>query len=144
MIGQAFSQQTIKTHLLRLEKGEELVSSLTEYITQNQIKLGMISGIGATDKFQLGLFNPQTKAYLSTEYQTPVEITSLLGNCSTMNGETYLHLHANMGDEQNQVLGGHLNYAWISATAEIIIQEIDGEVDRFFSEEIGLNLLKLT
>ena len=36
----------------------------------------------------------------------------------------------------------HLNRAIISATAEIQIQVIDGEIGREFSDEIGLNLFK--
>ena len=40
------------------------------------------------------------------------------------------------------VHGGHLNRAIISATAEIQIQVIDGEIGREFSQEIGLNLFK--
>ena len=33
--------------------------------------------------------------------------------------------------------------AIVSATCEMVIQVINGQVDRYFDEEIGLNLLKL-
>ena len=46
------------------------------------------------------------------------------------------------GDSEGHVFGGHLNRAIVSATCEMIINIIDGEVDRYHDEEIGLNLFK--
>ena len=59
-----------------------------------------------------------------------------------MNGEFYSHLHMSAGDDKGQVFGGHLNKAIVSATCEMIINIIDGTVDREYNEEIGLNLFK--
>ncbi len=50
-----------------------------------------------------------------------------------MNGETYLHLHINIADTKQNTFGGHLTSAVVSATLEVIIDVIDGEVDRKFS-----------
>ena len=44
---------------------------------------------------------------------------------------------------RDRVKGGHLVRANISATGEIFIQKIAGEVGRRFDEEIGLNLLDI-
>ena len=46
------------------------------------------------------------------------------------------------GDARGNVVGGHLNSALVSATAEIVITVINGYVSREFSNEIGLNLIK--
>ena len=45
-------------------------------------------------------------------------------------------------NEKGQTVGGHLNSARISATCEMFIYIIDGEVDRFKDESTGLNLFK--
>ena len=47
-----------------------------------------------------------------------------------------------VGDVEGRVYGGHLNKAVVSATCEMVIDIIDGAVERKFSDEIGLNLFK--
>ena len=59
-----------------------------------------------------------------------------------MDGEYYSHIHFSAGNENGEVFGGHLNKAVVSATCEMIINIIDGVVDRKFDEDIGLNLFK--
>lgn len=129
-------------YVVRIEKGEELVETLKNFCRKEEIKLGTISGIGASNKITLGLFKTDTKEYVSNEYQGDYEITSLLGNISRKDGEIYLHLHANIADIDGKVKGGHLSLAVISATFETVIEKVDGEVDRYFDEEIGLNLFE--
>ena len=59
-----------------------------------------------------------------------------------MDGEVYLHMHVNLGNDEHKSFAGHLNSAFVSATVEVIIDAFEGEVDRKFSDEIGLNLLR--
>ena len=106
------------------------------------IRLASVSGLGAVNDFTVGVFNTETKVYGSNRFQGPYEIVSLTGTIDTMDGKFYTHLHMSAGNAQGQVFGGHLNRAVISATCEMIVTVIDGQVDRQFSEEIGLNLLK--
>ncbi len=129
-------------YVVRLEKGEEVVESIKTLCQEEGIKLGIISGIGAANKAVIGLFETSTKEYHSKELTGDMEITSLVGNISQMGGEVYLHIHINLADEKNNVFGGHLTSAVISATGEIFIDVVEGAVDRQFSEEIGLNLFK--
>lgn len=129
--------------VVRVDKGEEIVETLKRLCQELSIKLGTVSGIGAVNKATIGLFETGTKKYHSTELTGDFEIACLSGNISTMKGETYLHLHVSLSDANYQTFGGHLNSAVVSATGEIIIDVIDGEIDRQFSEEIGLNLVKI-
>ena len=59
-----------------------------------------------------------------------------------MDGEYYAHLHMSAGNEKGEVFGGHLNRAMISATCELVIQVVDGTVERRFDPEIGLNVFR--
>ncbi|HIH29626.1 MAG TPA: DNA-binding protein, partial [Thermoplasmata archaeon] len=94
--------------IVRIDKGEELVDSLKTICKKLDIKLGSIYGLGATEKVTVGLMNTKTKKYQSKEFTGDHEITSLLGNITTMNGEVYLHLHITIGNVEHKTMGGHL------------------------------------
>jgi len=130
-------------YIVRIDKGEEIVGTIKQFCTEQSIKLGLVSGLGAVNEATIGLFETATKKYHSTVLSGDFEIASLTGNITTMNGEVYLHFHACISDDKYMTYGGHLNSAVVSATAEIIIIDFNGEVDREFNDEIGLNLLKL-
>ena len=129
------------TYVVRLNRGEEVIEELKKLCKEEDIKLAEITGLGASNLVEIGVFNPGTKEYNTKVFEGMFEITSLVGNATRKDGEVYLHIHINFGDENGAVLGGHLVQAKISATSEIIVREIPGEVGRALSEEIGLNLL---
>ncbi len=129
-------------YVVRLNKGEEVVASLKELCKNEDIKLAEITGLGASNLVEIGIFNVNTKEYNTKVFEGMFEITSLVGNATRKDGEVYLHIHINFGDESGNVKGGHLVQSKISATSEIIVRKIDGEVGRKLSSEIGLNLLE--
>ena len=127
--------------VVRLNKGENVIESLKELCKKEDILLAEITGLGASDKVEIGVFNVNTKEYKTKVFEGMFEITSLVGNVTRKEGEVYLHIHINFGNEDGVVFGGHLVESRISATSEIIVRKIDGNVGRKLSEEIGLNLL---
>lgn len=130
--------------IVRIDRGEEVVSSLKQVCVENNIKAGIISGIGAANKAEIGVYNPETKAYKKEEITGNNEITSLLGNISEMNGEIYLHLHITLVNEDFKTIGGHLNSAFVGGTLEAVIEVLSGEeLNRERDEQIGLNLLAI-
>ena len=130
------------TFVVRLDKGEEIIETLKKFCQENNIKLASFSGIGATNKVTIGFFETGKKKYHSKEFIGDFEIAPLVGNISTKDGETYIHAHINISSPNYTAFAGHLNFAIVSATCEIFINIIDGELDREFSDEIGLNLFK--
>jgi len=129
-------------YVIRIDKGEEVITTLKSLCDSENILLGSVSAIGATNNVEMGLFDTTSKVYHSRKMECPLEITSLVGNISRKDGEVYLHLHINVADEEGHVYGGHLNSCIISATCEMIVSVIDGSVNRKLSEEIGLNLFE--
>ena len=130
------------SYVVRINKGEEIVEKLKELCEKEDIKVAEITGIGASNLVEIGLFNVNTKEYKTTTFEGMFEITSLIGNATRKDGEVYLHLHINFSDETGNTKGGHLVRCNISATSEIIVNKIEGNVDRKLSDEIGLNLMK--
>ena len=130
------------SYVIRINKGEEIVERLKELCEKEDIKVAEITGLGASNLVEIGLFNVNTKEYKTTTFEGMFEITSLIGNATRKDGEVYLHLHINFSDETGNTKGGHLVRCNISATSEIIVNKIEGNVDRKLSDEIGLNLMK--
>ena len=127
------------TVVLRLDKNDEITASVIEVAKKENIKLASVTGIGATDNVTVGVFDLDKKAYDKFTFTGNREITSLVGNINTMNGEEYCHLHITLAGEKGTVTGGHLLNAVISLTSEIFINIIDGNVDRKKNEELGIN-----
>lgn len=136
-------QRFEQTIIVRMDKGEDVVEQVKNVALKEKIKLASISALGAINEFTVGVFKTKEKKYYANEFKSDFEIVSLTGTINTMNDEYYSHMHLSAGNDQGQVFGGHLNKAIVSATCEMVIQIINGEVDRYFDEEVGLNLLKL-
>jgi predicted DNA-binding protein with PD1-like motif len=127
------------TVIARLDKGEEILEQLEVIARKEDIKLASVSALGATNDITVGVFRTGEKKYYANQFTGDMEIVSLTGTVSTMDGKYYAHLHMSAGDDKGHVFGGHLNRAVISATCEMVIRIIDGQVDREFNEAVGLN-----
>ena len=132
------------TKIMRIDPNEEILEQLNKIAKEENISLAQVSAIGAVDDFTVGVFDPKKKEYHSLRFQGTYEIVSLSGTISKMDGEIYLHIHMSAGDGSGSVVGGHLNQAIVSATAEVVIQIAKGGVERIFNKDIGLNLFDFT
>ena len=128
--------------VLRVDRGEEILEQLKAVCLKENVKLASVSGIGAINDLTSGVWDVERKEYYSNHFTGVYEVANLVGTITTMNGEYYAHIHISAGDAQGHVVGGHLNRAVVSATSEIVLHLIDGTVEREFSPEVGLNLLK--
>ena len=98
--------------------------------------------IGAAGKAVLGVYDPERKKYDQQTLEGKMEIVSLNGNLTRMNGEAYVHLHGAVSDATLRVTGGHVLELRISLTAEIFIRTLEVKTDRKKSEEFGINLIE--
>ncbi|HIU20650.1 MAG TPA: DNA-binding protein [Candidatus Limadaptatus stercorigallinarum] len=126
---------------VRLEVGEEVLSSLAELAEREGVTFAEVSGIGAVDEFCVSVFDVKAKKYFDNDFREPLEIVSMSGTVTEQNGKPYLHLHASAGRADGSVVGGHLKRAVVSATCEIVLHTVYGRVPRFFDDATGLNLM---
>ena len=126
---------------LRLDPGEEICASLLALAEKEDIQLASFTGLGAVNDLTVGVLDLDEKKYYSTDFRGAFEIVSLVGNLTRQEGKPYLHAHISVGDRSCRVVGGHLNRAVISATAEIFLHLLPGEAGRTFSADRGINTL---
>ena len=132
-------------YVMRLDPGEEIVEQLTALAERENVRLGCVSALGAANDVTIGIFSTGEKQYHSRRYQGDFEISALVGSVTRMEGKPYLHLHITIGNPvTGEVHAGHLTSCTISATLELFLQVWDGQVDRQFSDQVGLNLFRFS
>lgn len=131
-----------KDYVLRLDPGDEIVQSVETFVSDVDIPVATISGIGAISSVEIGRFDLKAKRFVAKKYEGEFEIINLIGNITRKDDKPYVHLHLAFADEDLRMHGGHLNYAKISLTAEIFITAFDGELARALHEESGVNRIE--
>ena len=119
-----------------------LCHKVKELALKENIRLAAVQALGATNSFTVGVYNVAEKKYYANTFSGSFEIVSLTGTINTMNGAFYTHLHMSAGNDKGEVFGGHLNRAVVSATCEMVVDVLDGTVDRQYDPVTGLNLFK--
>ena len=125
----------MKEYAFRLKHGDDIKRSIENYCLENGINTGIIlSAVGCIYHAKIRL----AKAIDIMDVEDDFEVLSLNGTISF--GRS--HLHITLSNDKGEVFGGHLNRAVVSVTCEMVINIIDGTVDRYFDEETGLNLFR--
>lgn len=130
------------TYMVRIDLDEDIIESLKKLCEDAQIRLGCVEAIGAANHAVLGVYDLQKKEYYPEEINGFMEITSLNGNITAMEGKPYIHLHATLADQQHVIHGGHVLKMRVGATCEMFVTVLDGEVTRQKNEALGINLWK--
>ena len=128
------------TWMLRIDAGEEITQCLLSLCEKENIRLAEISAIGAVDHAVIGVYDLQSQSYCRQELTGFMEIASLLGSVTAMDGKPYIHLHASLADQQHRVYAGHVIELRVGATCEMFVRTIPGEVRREKDEKLGINL----
>ncbi len=129
-------------YIIRIDKGEEVISSLEKFCQKEKVKAGFFRGLGAAAKGELRYYSLKDKRYYNKKFGgKTMEILSLLGNVAEMKGKTVIHAHIVLGNEKMQPIGGHVSALVVGPTCEIYFEKLPGKIERKYSQEIGLNLM---
>ncbi len=125
-------------YIIRLMPGEELMETLKAFCQEQNIKGGVISGIGGVREVEIAYLQPVEKEYVPKKFSGGLEVSSLNGNVA---GDK-LHIHMTVADSEYKAYAGHCNMAVADPTLEVILKPTD-ELQREIDDYSGLPLLKL-
>ncbi|MHA1626767.1 MAG: PPC domain-containing DNA-binding protein [Candidatus Asgardarchaeia archaeon] len=115
--------------IARLERGEDILDSLSELSREKDIHSAFFTLIGALSQARFGYF--EGGIYKTIEVKENVEIVSCMGNVTKKGSESFIHAHIAVACEDGSVYGGHLMKGCIvDPTAEVFIVKVRPSVIR--------------
>ena len=127
--------------VIRIKRGEEIVSSLTTFCKEHKIKGGFFYGVGACDHVVLAHYNVSKKKYKEVSFKKALELASLIGSIG-YEKDLIVHAHVVFADDKMQTIAGHLVSAVVSGTAEIYLIKLP-KLNKKYDQETGLKLFDL-
>ncbi len=128
---------------MKVESGEEIVSTLAAFARERNVRAGLISGIGAVGECELGFFVRPTKQYVRKVFTGEHEIGALTGNFSELDGEPFPHCHVLIAGEDLAAHTGHLFRGVATVTCEVQVVTDPGVFRRVRRPDLGFNPLEL-
>jgi len=130
-------------HLIVLERGEEVIGTLTEYCERSHLTHAFFQGLGAVEEAEVGFYRLNSKSYDFKILPETHEVASLLGNITLVEGKPFVHAHVvlSRADDSLSCVGGHLKKARVAVTLEIHLTTLAVSVERKLDDAIGLRLI---
>jgi hypothetical protein len=126
---------------LRIPTGEDLLGTLEEFVTGNEIEAAWLSYLGAVQTASLRYYNQDEREYCDFHIHQHLEVLSGMGNVSLLDGKPFIHTHAVFADSAGKAFGGHVNHGCRVWALEVKIEEFEGDPPvRHFDEETALSL----
>ncbi|MHC4470687.1 MAG: PPC domain-containing DNA-binding protein, partial [Planctomycetota bacterium] len=122
--------------LLVLERGEELVATVTGFLEDQGILGGFVTGLGALKDHTVGYYDLEKKEYLKRTFEEVMELGNLVGTIGSVDQKPFLHAHVTLAGPELIAFSGHLVRGEVAVTAELLVQDFDQELPREEVEEI--------
>lgn len=137
-----FQKQTpLHTYRIRLERGEEVIHTLTDFCVQENIQNAWVGGIGAVERAKIGYYNVDKKEYFSQVHTEVHEVISMTGNVALVENTPFIHIHAVLSNTKNEAFGGHVFEMYVAVTLEVELIVYKEPITRVLDDTIGLKLL---
>jgi predicted DNA-binding protein with PD1-like motif len=128
-------------YVLRPPFGSDLLKELEAFVRAQGINLAWISGIGAVSRATVRYYDQTKKEWVDNDLDQRMEVVSLTGNVSLLNGEPIVHLHVVLADGHGHCLGGHLGPNTLVFNLEILMETLSGPpVIRKMDGQTGLTI----
>ena len=130
------------TYIVRIDAGQEVLACLKELCRKENVSCAHVSAIGAASHAIIGVYDLEKQEYCREELNGFMEIASLTGNVTQMNGQVYLHLHGVLADQNHRLYGGHIIELQIGATCELYLRVLPASISREKDDSLGINLIR--
>lgn len=133
--------QSGNSQVLILQRGEELIESLNSFAAEQKLNSAWLSGLGGAGRVELGFYDLNKRDYDWQVYDGPLEILSLTGNLTIVDGQPFWHVHGVFSGTDFQAIGGHVRNMEVELTAELHITPLKTLLTRTFDDQTGLKLI---
>ena len=121
-----------ETYYVRIDKDDEIISSVLDVCKREGISSAIYSGIGGCQEAQIQTFIPDAGKFETQTIDGMLELVSLTGNViSDDEGELCHHTHAVFSykeDGEHRLAAGHMKSITVLYTAEIELRPVVGGV----------------
>ena len=136
-----------ETYYIRMDRGDEIVSTLMYICKQEGILSAYYSGIGGCSDVEMQVFDPGRGEFETEKVEGTLELVSLMGNVVSDDfDQLYHHTHALLTWPENgehRSVSGHMKSSTVLYTAEIELRPvIGGVIRRQYDPETGTGFWK--
>ncbi len=131
-----------ETYYARMDKGDEIISSILALCREENIASAIFSGIGGCSGAEIQTFIPENGTFETETLTGMLELAALNGNIVTDEaGNSYHHTHAVFSYKEGSrhcMAAGHIRSITVLYTAEIELRPvIGGAIKRKYDAETG-------
>ena len=128
-------------HILKPPFGSDLLKELEAFVRAEGINLAWLSGLGAVSRASIRYYDQAKKDWVDHDLDHRLEVVSMCGNVSLLNGEPIVHVHIVLADDAGQCYGGHLGNNTQVFNMEILLNTLSGPVvSRKMDAQTGLTI----
>ena len=136
-----------ETYYIRMDRGDEIVSTLMDICREEGILSACYSGIGGCRDVEMQVFIPERGGFESGKVEGTLELVSLMGNVvSDDMGQLFHHTHALftwLEGGEHRIISGHMKSSTVLYTAEIELRPVThGVIRRQYDPETGTGFWK--
>jgi predicted DNA-binding protein with PD1-like motif len=132
-----------RTFVIVLETSDEILASLQEFVSREQIHAASFTAIGALSDAVLLYFDWEKKSYQKIPVGEQVEVASLIGDVADdPDGNAALHIHIVLGTRDGTARAGHLGEGHVRPTLEVVLTESPAHLHKIKDATTGLALIR--
>lgn len=130
---------------VRMDRGEEIISTLLGICKTESIHTATFTGIGGCSEVTKLTYRPSSDSYEEHIVKSNLDVALIHGNITTdETGILCHHTHSVMSytkeNDETEILAGHTLRAVVSYAAEITLTPVNGRITRTVNPENGAQI----